>query len=70
MRKLRKEYVFTNFTEAMAFVHKVARVAERENHHPDIHIYYNKVIVEFWTHATRNVTEKDFDLVKKIDQLV
>ncbi len=67
--KISKEYKFKNFVEAMGFVKKVAGVAEAEGHHPDIHISYNKVLLELSTHAIGGLSENDFILAAKINLL-
>lgn len=64
-----KEFHFRNFIEAMKFVNRVAAVAEEEGHHPDIHIHYNRVRFEIWTHAINGLSENDFILAAKIDIL-
>ncbi len=68
--KLRKEFKFSNFKQAIEFVNRIAEVAEELNHHPDIHIYYNRVIVETWTHSKNDITEKDEELAREIDKLL
>jgi len=57
------------FTIAMQFVNKVAKIAEAEGHHPDIYVSYNKVRLELSTHAIGGLSENDFILAAKIDQL-
>lgn len=66
-KKLRREFKFKNFKEALAFVNVVAATAENEGHHPDLHIFYNKVVVELWTHSIGGLSENDFILAAKID---
>src|SRR3989338_8049276 len=66
--KLKRLFKFTNFKEAMKFVNKVAKLAEKEGHHPDIHIYWNKVMLELTTHATGGLSENDFILAEKIER--
>ena len=68
-KKLRKEYTFRDFNEAMIFVTKVARVAHTEGHHPDIHISYNRVALELWTHAINGLSENDFIVAAKINTI-
>ena len=68
-KKIRREFHLGNFKEAMIFVKKVANLAESEGHHPDIHIFYNKVMIELWTHSVGGLSEKDFKLAIKIDNL-
>jgi 4a-hydroxytetrahydrobiopterin dehydratase len=62
-----KEFSFKNFVAAMQFVNRVADVAEGEGHHPDIHIHYNRVRFDIWTHAIGGLSENDFILAAKID---
>lgn len=66
-KRLKKEYAFKDFKEAMQFVNKVADVAESEGHHPDIGIFYNRVTIELWTHAVGGLSENDFILAAKIE---
>ncbi len=65
--KISKEYKFKDFIGAVNFVNIVAKIAEAESHHPDVHIYCNKVLLELWTHATGGLSENDFILAAKID---
>jgi 4a-hydroxytetrahydrobiopterin dehydratase len=68
--KLYKEFIFRNFVEAFAFITKVALIAERANHHPEIYNIYNKVEISLCTHDEENsITEKDKHLAEKIDQV-
>ncbi|MEC9094950.1 MAG: 4a-hydroxytetrahydrobiopterin dehydratase [Planctomycetota bacterium] len=69
-QRIRKEWVVKNFLAGMAFFHKVAEVAEQDGHHPDLHIEgYRNVAIELWTHAIGGLSENDFILAAKIDQL-
>lgn len=64
-----KEFEFKDFIEAMAFVNSLALEAEKMDHHPDILIYgWNKVKINLSTHSAGGVTEKDFQLAKKIEE--
>ncbi len=64
-----KEYEFKDFVDAMSFVNSVALEAEKMDHHPDILIYgWNKVKINLSTHSAGGVTEKDFQLAKKIEE--
>lgn len=67
--KLRKQFKFKDFKEAIAFVNRIAKIAEEEQHHPDIYVFYNKVQVELFTHAVGGLSENDFIMAKKIDLL-
>jgi 4a-hydroxytetrahydrobiopterin dehydratase len=69
-KKLKKTFEFKDFQEAMAFVNKVADLANKENHHPDFHVHWNKVTLEIWTHAIGGLSENDFILAAKIEKLL
>jgi 4a-hydroxytetrahydrobiopterin dehydratase len=68
--KIRKRFSFKNFKETMTFINKVADIAEKEGHHPDICISYNKIDFSLFTHAVGGLSENDFILAAKIDQLM
>ena len=68
-KKISKEFSFRDFIRAIRFVDSVARIAETEGHHPDIHISYNKVVFDLWTHAIDGLSENDFIVAAKIDKL-
>ncbi len=67
--KIRKEFKFKDFKEAIDFVVKVAKLAEEEGHHPDIFIFYSRVIIELWTHAIGGLSENDFIMAAKIGKV-
>jgi 4a-hydroxytetrahydrobiopterin dehydratase len=62
-------YQFKDFPAAIKFVNAVARLAEKAWHHPDIDIRWNKVTLTLTTHDAGGLTEKDFELAKKFDQI-
>lgn len=66
---LRKEYKFTNFRDALAFVNRTGEVAEREGHHPDIRFGWGYAEIQIYTHAIDGLTESDFILAAKIDKI-
>lgn len=66
---LYKEYVFRNFIEAMDFANKIAKIAEKEAHHPDLKIAWGKCAVSIWTHETNGLTKNDFILAAKISDI-
>lgn len=70
VHKLQRKFKFQDFVEAMAFVNKVAKLAESEGHHPDITIVYSKVTLELFTHAVGGLSENDFIMAAKINQLI
>ncbi len=68
---LKRSFRFKNFTEAFAFMTKVAMAAEKLDHHPWWSNVYNEVEIRLNTHSAGNtVTEKDWELAKAIDKLV
>lgn len=67
--KIHKIYHFADFTKTMDFVNKVAKLAESEGHHPDMHVSYGSCKVILWTHAINGLSENDFILAAKIDRL-
>ena len=66
---LRKTYTLKSFKAAMEFTNKIAQLSETENHHPDILIEYKKVTITLTTHAVNGLSENDFILAAKIDEL-
>ena len=68
--RLTKQFNFKDFREAMGFVNKIAEVAESEGHHPDIMIHYSQVNIELWTHAINGLSENDFIVAAKIDEII
>ncbi len=67
--KIQKNFKFKDFRTAIDFVNRVADLAEQEGHHPDITINYNVVGLELFTHAIGGLSENDFILAAKIDEL-
>ncbi len=69
-QRLRQEWTVTNSMAGLDFFNRVAEVAEDDGHHPDLHIAgYRNVAIELWTHAIGGLSENDFILAAKIDQL-
>lgn len=67
---LQKSYHFATFPDGIAFIGKVATIAESMAHHPDIDIRYTKVSFVLSTHDAGGITTKDFELAKAIEGLV
>jgi 4a-hydroxytetrahydrobiopterin dehydratase len=66
---LRRTYEFKNFRQAQAFVTRVGDLAEQQGHHPDICFGWGKAEITIWTHKIDGLTESDFILAAKIDEL-
>jgi 4a-hydroxytetrahydrobiopterin dehydratase len=64
-----KTFTFNTYPQTIAFVNRIAHIAEQEGHHPDLAVHYGKVIVNFTTHAVNGITENDFICASKIDQI-
>jgi len=67
---IKRSFEFKDFKEAMAFINRVAELAESEGHHPDIHCFWNKVILGLWTHAIDGLSINDFIMARKIEELL
>ena len=66
---LKRAYKFPDFRSALDFVNKIGELAEQQGHHPDILLAWGKVEVTIWTHKVDGLTESDFILAAKIDEL-
>jgi len=66
---LKKDYQFKNFRETLDFVVRVGELAEEQGHHPDICFGWGKAEITIWTHKIDGLTESDFVLAAKIDNL-
>lgn len=69
-RSIRREWLAKDFVTAMEFISRIAAIAEAEDHHPDLHLTgYRNVAIVLWTHAVNGLTENDFIMAAKIDEL-
>ena len=66
---LEKNFKFKNFIESQNFINKVGQISESENHHPDILFGWGYAKINITTHAIEGLSENDFILAAKIDQL-
>lgn len=66
---IEKKFRFVSFREAIAFVNRVADLAELEDHHPDILIHYREVTLVLWTHVAGGLTERDFKLAADVERV-
>ena len=67
--KLRREYVFKNFVDALAFTNQVGEIAEAEGHHPDLLTEWGKVTVTWWSHKIKGLHRNDFIMAARSDQI-
>ena len=68
--KLVRQFEFEGFGHAMEFVNAAAQLAEAANHHPDIDIRWNKVVLALWTHSAGGVTQADVDMAGAVEGLL
>jgi 4a-hydroxytetrahydrobiopterin dehydratase len=66
---LEKEFGFEDFRSALDFTNRVGELAEEQGHHPDIYLSWGRVRTRIWTHKIDGLTESDFILAAKIDEL-
>jgi 4a-hydroxytetrahydrobiopterin dehydratase len=68
--RLRRSFTLPDFRRALAWTNRVGMLAEEEGHHPDFHLTgWNRVELELWTHAVGGLSENDFVLARRIDEL-
>ena len=67
---IQRKFLFDDFIQAFSFMTSVSLLAEKNNHHPNWENVYNEVIINLSTHDAGGLTEKDFNLALKIDQLI
>ena len=67
---LEKEFIFTDFREAMSIMFRISFIAEEMNHHPEWFNVYNKLNIKLTTHDTGGISEKDYELARRIDELI
>jgi len=69
-KRIKRQWRVKNFQEGMNFINLIAKIAEEEKHHPDLHLErYQFVTIELWTHSIGGLSENDFILATKIDKL-
>ena len=66
---LEKTYYFENFINSMNFANDICKIAEKEGHHPDLFISWGRCRIEIWTHKVNGLTESDFYLAAKIEEV-
>ena len=69
VHRIRREFRFGTFRQAIGFVDGVADLAEEQGHHPNIDVRYNVVVMEIYTHKIEGLHENDFILASKIDDV-
>jgi 4a-hydroxytetrahydrobiopterin dehydratase len=67
---IEREFKFDDYYRTMAFVNAVAFIANKQDHHPDLSVHYNRCVVRFSTHSAQGLTELDFECASLVDALV
>jgi 4a-hydroxytetrahydrobiopterin dehydratase len=65
-----KEFTFPDFIQALAAVNRIGALAEEQGHHPNLYLTWGHVRVEIWTHKINGLTESDFILAAKVDEVI
>ncbi|NOT80165.1 MAG: 4a-hydroxytetrahydrobiopterin dehydratase [Bacteriovoracaceae bacterium] len=68
-KSIKKEFLFKSYLKTIAFVNAVAWIANKENHHPDLEVSFNKCLIKLTTHDEGGVSEQDFKLALAINCL-
>ena len=68
-KHISKKFEFKNFKQALEFVNKVGEIAESEGHHPDIELGWGKVNITLITHAIKGLSQNDFIVAAKINEI-
>lgn len=66
---IERQFKFKNFAEALAFVNKLAAVAEEQDHHPLLIVEWGSVVVQWWTHTVKGLCRNDFIMAAKTDEI-
>ena len=66
---LQRQFKFPDFASALAFVNRVGELAEQQGHHPDVELSWGKAVVKLHTHKIGGLSENDFIMAARIDQL-
>jgi 4a-hydroxytetrahydrobiopterin dehydratase len=66
--RIRREYRFKTYLDGARWVPLVGEIADSEDHHPDLHLFFKKVVIELWTHTVNGLSENDYIVAAKFDQ--
>ena len=69
-QRLEKQFEFPDFLQALQFTNCVGQIAEEQGHHPDIYLTYGEVRLKVWTHKIHGLTESDFILADRVNEIV
>ena len=66
---LEKSFEFVNFAEALVFVNRIGDICELQDHHAEFTLSWGKVTIKTWSHDVEGITQRDYDLIKLIDEV-
>lgn len=66
-KKIKHEFKFDKYIDGLKFASRVGQLAEEEDHHPNIHIYYKRVVIDLTTHSIGGLSQNDFIMAAKIE---
>jgi 4a-hydroxytetrahydrobiopterin dehydratase len=69
-KSISRAFKFTDFHQTMEFVNRLAEIAHREDHHPDMEVGYNRCLVRYSTHAIDGLSQNDFICAAAVDELL
>ncbi|MCK6371504.1 MAG: 4a-hydroxytetrahydrobiopterin dehydratase [Gammaproteobacteria bacterium] len=69
-RSITRSFRFRDYHQTIGFVNALAWIANTEDHHPDLEVFYDRCVVKWWTHAVSGLTENDFICAAKLDRLL
>lgn len=67
--RIKREFTLKSFMKSISFIQQIAEIADSEDHHPDMHVYYKDVVIELSTHAIGGLSDNDFIMAAKIDDI-
>lgn len=68
-KSISRAFEFADYHQTIGFVNALAWIANTEDHHPDLQVFYNRCVVKWWTHAVSGLSENDFICAAKVDRL-
>ena len=68
-QRLEKTFKFPDFKSALAFTNRIGEIAEQQGHHPDIFLTYGEVRLQIWSHKAGGLTQDDFTLASKVNEI-
>lgn len=67
-KQIQREYKFKSYLDGVAWVQQAGALSDQQDHHPDIHLFYRRVVVDLWTHSVNGLSENDYILAAKLEE--